>query len=621
MKATNTTSFETKLSSIAHTTLKPPIFILGSGRSGTTLLRSILKNHPDIYCIDGETHLFSPDSNPYLEDLEIFQSQNDIKNLTLTIISSILFGHECTTLFARKRKFPKDVIEVFNEVKDLINTNRPINKYEIFNVCITTITIKENKKRWAEKTPNNIFNLQEIITVYPEAKFIEVYRDPRGVFYSWKNAKQDYFKKTNIIECINKWNKAFEYSKKYAFELLNQFYKLKYEDLIENPHRELANLCKFLNEDFNQLLLEVTTKSLDFDKTSDTKIWKDNLTKNELLLIDLKTKKYRKELGYTDSDARFNLINCIPFYLFYAKKILERQQELRFIIKVVDKIISPLRHLLSLLGTPLGRTFLLINKLLGRTILLINKFMGIGDELLQAVFKKPYSFRRKCKSLFWAIKRKSKIKKYINSQITKKLHIGAGPNILPGWLNTNIIPLTQEDIFLDASRRFPFDDNSFDYIFSEHQIEHLNYMQGLIMLKECFRVLKPDGKIRITTPDLESFINLYKNPGEIEKAYIDYTIKRLFPELEQNKKIFVLNNLFTNFGHRFIYDKNTLETNLKTTGFVDIKFYAQGKTEEKVFKDIEGHPKMFERFGLENGEELSRFDTFACEATKPFSNS
>ena len=74
------------------TNLKPPIFILGSGRSGTSLLRSILNNHPDIYCMEGETHLFSPESNPYLEELEFFQSSNDIKSLTFTIISSILFG-------------------------------------------------------------------------------------------------------------------------------------------------------------------------------------------------------------------------------------------------------------------------------------------------------------------------------------------------------------------------------------------------------------------------------------------------------------------------------------------------------------------------------------------------
>lgn len=562
--------------------LKPPIFILGSGRSGTLLLRDILKNHPSIYCIEGETHLFSPDSNPYLQELNFFQNSNDIKNLSLTIISSILFGHECTALFVREKRFPKEVIEIYHEVQDHLSTIDSQEKYKIFNICINYMTLKENKKRWIEKTPNNIFYLPEILYNYPDAKFIEIYRDPRGVFYSWKNAKQEYFKKTNIIECIIKWKKTFEYSKKYIHELPNQFYKLKYEDLLENPKAELINLCNFLNEEFNPSLLEI---SINTDKAY---AWKNHLTEYELLLIDSKTKNYRKELDYVDSKAKFNLVNIVIFCFFCVSKWL------------------------------VERGIVTFNRLVERGILLINKYIAIANELLQSILRKPYSIKRKFKTLYWVIQRQKRIKEYLDTYSIKKLHIGADSNILPDWLNTNIMCITKGDIFLDASVRFPFDDNTFDYIFSEHQIEHLNYVQGLVMLKQCFRVLKPGGKIRITTPNLESFINLYKSPKEIEKAYINYSVKRLFPELKDNKEIFVLNNLFTNFGHKFIYDKASLELNLKTVGFVDIKFCEACKTSEEAFKNVDQHHKMFERFGFKNGEELSKFDTLVVEATRPY---
>ena len=556
--------------------LKPPIFILGSGRSGTSLLRSILNNHPDIYCMEGETHLFSPESNPYLEELEFFQSSNDIKSLIFTIISSILFGHECTALFARRKKFPKEVIEIYHDLQDFLLTVGSQEKYKIFNICIGHITLKENKKRWLEKTPNNIFNLPDILSLYPDAKFIEIYRDPRGVYYSWKNAKQDYFKKTNIIECIKKWSKTFEYSKKYAHELPNQFYKLKYENLVEDPKVELISLCNFLNEDFNQSLLGVTTRSLGFDETSSTTIWKDNLIKNELLLIDLKTKEYRKELGYIDSGVKLNLINMIPFCLFYIRnKFFGR------INFLTEKLFGQINFLARKL---FGRINLRTEKLFGRIALLINKYIAIANELLQSILRKPYSFRRKCKTLYWVIKRKRKVQEYIDTHKVKKLHIGAGPNMLKDWLNTNIMPITNEDIFLDASIRFPFDGNTFDCISINQSIEYLKYNQSKHCLNECFRVLKPDGKIRIITVNLENFIKIYskKDPTKEEKDYIKFVIDSCMPDIGIYKNAFIMNSLFSRLNYKFIHDYESLNDMLEKIGFIYINFLSKNDFETLV---------------------------------------
>ena len=57
-----------------------------------------------------------------------------------------------------------------------------------------------------------------------------------------------------------------------------------------------------------------------------------------------------------------------------------------------------------------------------------------------------------------------------------KLHLGCGRNLLDGWINTdfNIAKFRGSD-FLDVTEKFPYDDNSVDYIFSEHMIEHISY--------------------------------------------------------------------------------------------------------------------------------------------------
>ena len=106
-----------------------------------------------------------------------------------------------------------------------------------------------------------------------------------------------------------------------------------------------------------------------------------------------------------------------------------------------------------------------------------------------------------------------------------KLHLGCGRNILDGWINTdyNTAKFSGSD-YLDVTKKFPYDNNSVDYIFSEHMIEHISYQDGKFMLEESFRVLKSSGKIRISTPDLKFLIKLYnEDKTELQKSCLLYT--------------------------------------------------------------------------------------------------
>src|SRR5215216_3456181 len=93
---------------------------------------------------------------------------------------------------------------------------------------------------------------------------------------------------------------------------------------------------------------------------------------------------------------------------------------------------------------------------------------------------------------------------------SRKLHLGCGKHSLAGWLNTDMNECPASSIIkLDATKPFPFEPGSFAYVFSEHMIEHIPFKDGTSMLKECFRVLQPGGKIRIATPDFRFLVNLY----------------------------------------------------------------------------------------------------------------
>ena len=207
------------------------------------------------------------------------------------------------------------------------------------------------------------------------------------------------------------------------------------------------------------------------------------------------------------------------------------------------------------------------------------------------------------------------IKNYLSSHQVRKLQIGAGDSILEGWLNTDYIPSHRRVIYLDATKSFPFEDESFEYIFSEHQIEHLTYKEGLAMLRECYRILKAGGKIRIATPDLKTLIGLYsQDRSDLQQRYIKWFIDNCHiyvPEACINRESFVINAAFLKFGHRFIYDRETLKSAMEQVGFIDVTSYAPGESDDELLRDIESRNKAG------GNEDMNRFETMVLEAKRP----
>jgi predicted SAM-dependent methyltransferase len=188
----------------------------------------------------------------------------------------------------------------------------------------------------------------------------------------------------------------------------------------------------------------------------------------------------------------------------------------------------------------------------------------------------------------------------------RKLQIGSSSNVLNGWFNTDLLPFYNGALFLDATELFPFEDNTFDYIFSEHMIEHITYKEGLSMLRECYRVLKPGGKIRIATPDLEIIAGIYaKDKSESQKQYIKSVVDMWLTDVGVYQECFVINQIF-GFGHEFIYDYQILKYALETVGFVKISRCEPGESNEEVFQNIDIHKNDY-----------IKFETMVLEAKRP----
>ncbi len=186
-----------------------------------------------------------------------------------------------------------------------------------------------------------------------------------------------------------------------------------------------------------------------------------------------------------------------------------------------------------------------------------------------------------------------------------KVNIGCGLSVAPGWINVDaslsawisrrprwLIRLAYklsganrfytETFYRDTLRNnkfvyhnidfgLPFRQQTVDYVFSSHFLEHLDKECAQGFLKECLRILKPSGVVRIAVPDLEYAWELYKG-GEKELMLHD----------------FFFTGTDTGFSqHRYAYDFELLSKTLSEVGFrtVERKAYREGATPDLELLD------------------------------------
>ena len=221
--------------------------------------------------------------------------------------------------------------------------------------------------------------------------------------------------------------------------------------------------------------------------------------------------------------------------------------------------------------------------------------------------------------LKWRFARGRLLHTYLTAHSLRKLHVGAGTNLLEGWLNADFHPRNPQVAYLDATKPFPFADGTFAYVFSEHMIEHLDFNAGSFFLRECRRVLKPGCKIRIATPDLRIIAGLCaSSPSAPQLGYIKSAtdlfmadfIPKFNPQKYGQRGAFVLNMFFWHHGHYFAYDFETLELALKEAGFVEITRREPGKSADAQLAGIESHGKQV-------GDVMNNFETLVVEAVRP----
>ena len=138
------------------------------------------------------------------------------------------------------------------------------------------------------------------------------------------------------------------------------------------------------------------------------------------------------------------------------------------------------------------------------------------------------------------------LKKTVNAN--RILNLGGGGNCIDGCLTVDISP--RADVYVDLMTQLPFEDSSFDAIFCEEAIEHIPLNQAEDLLKECLRILKEGGVLRISTPDLNYFAEQV---------------------LHETGACNAINQIFYEHTHRYIYTRQALQEKCLEAGFENVR--------------------------------------------------
>ncbi len=123
----------------------------------------------------------------------------------------------------------------------------------------------------------------------------------------------------------------------------------------------------------------------------------------------------------------------------------------------------------------------------------------------------------------------------------RMLNLGCGNRYHPDWINVDFVKTGPNVIQYDLLKGIPFEDNSFDVVYHSHLLEHFPKSYAPNFIKECFRVLKPGGIIRVVVPDLEEIVRIYlqlleaslEGDTEAQKRY-EWIMLELFDQMVRN---------------------------------------------------------------------------------------
>lgn len=316
-------------------------FIVCTGRTGSTLLASMLNMHPNIVSISEETFAYS-----------LNLKYRDVKNWDAETIKNFCYDF---FLFSDGKLEPQfgtqeDLRIILEENAENLNAE---NAIKLAHLCFFPKKDKSEVTTLVDK--QLIFHsiLEEVAAMYPHCKFILLTRDPRDNALVKRRRAERENRKAFYPYFAFTWNYVYStlYRKKQKIGA-SRFYDLKYEDLATDPVNTLQKICNFLDVPYDEIMMnydehlkkeiksnenvysDVLKKNINIlhqgltEKVNTKKVgfWKENLTKEQADLVWGITESTALKFGYSQEGCKptkkYNLEWIKSWLKFYYGYIL-----------------------------------------------------------------------------------------------------------------------------------------------------------------------------------------------------------------------------------------------------------------------------------------------------------
>lgn len=212
------------------------VFIVGFGRSGTSLLQELMNAHP---------HIIGPPEYSFIIYLypRFGNKKNWSKQDVLDFADALYYRPVFSLWNINKQQLNEKLLSVVTEADYALMCRTVF--YQMANG-------KENIMLFCDKNPENSLFIETLLKVFPDARFLHMVRDPRDNV----NSQNKSFRKKNIYLIAQRWlgyNTAIEKAKQHIPE---RFYTVFYEKLVTNTEATMRAVCEFLKVPYSEEMIE-----------------------------------------------------------------------------------------------------------------------------------------------------------------------------------------------------------------------------------------------------------------------------------------------------------------------------------------------------------------------------
>ena len=235
---------------------KSLIFVVGNSRSGTTMLGRILGIHSKVYTF-GELHFFEQ-----LVGIDEFASNHLWTKAKAQVLVEKLLTRARDGFFAKylQGQYQSDALKI-------LDASSSLTPRDVYRAFMKSEAQRNGSEIACEQTPRYLFVTNELLDAYPNARIINMVRDPRDVVKSQKSKWKRRFLGGGTIplqEAIRAWcnfhpwfvSRLWLSSVKYAQSINDdRIITIRFEDLLFDAEKEVSRICEFLGITFESEML------------------------------------------------------------------------------------------------------------------------------------------------------------------------------------------------------------------------------------------------------------------------------------------------------------------------------------------------------------------------------